>query len=352
MILCSPNFLYLEPGRDKQLSAWAVASRLSYFLWGSMPDESLLAAAEDGSILRPAVLRKQAERLLTDARSQGFVTGFTDSWLALRDLGSMPPDRGQFRHFYHYDLDAAMRQETISFISHLIEQNLSILNCIDSDFTFVNRPLARFYGVTVPEGTGFEKVMLNDDRRGGLLGQASVLTVSANGIDTSPVVRGVWVLENLLGDPPQPPPPDVEPLDPDVRGARTIREQLQKHRQIASCNNCHRSIDPMGFALENFDPIGGWRDRYDRKQPIDASGVLPDGRRYDSIAEFRRILLTRREQFARALTGKLLSYATGRHLTTSDRPQIDRIVRDVAKADYGMRELILRVVASETFLEP
>jgi len=264
----------------------------------------------------------------------------------------MPPDRGQFRAYYHYDLDSAMREETRLFVRHLIAEDLSVLNCIDSDFTFVNRPLARFYGLPVPEGPGFERVSINDERRGGLLGQASILTVSANGIDTSPVVRGVWVLENLLGDPPQPPPPDVEPLDPDIRGATTIREQLEKHRQVASCNDCHRSIDPMGFALENFDPIGGWRTRYGRNRPIDASGVLSDGQQYQSVVEFRSLLLGRSEQFARALTGKLLAYAIGRHLTSSDRPHVDRIVRELSEHDDGMRELIFHVVTSEPFLQP
>ena len=352
MILCSPNFLYLEPAVDGQLSPWAIASRLSYFLWSSLPDRELLSKAEDGTILDPGVLRQQANRMLNDHRSDALVAGFTDSWLALRDLGSMPPDRGQFRAYYHYDLDSAMREETRLFVRHLIAEDLSILNCIDSDFTFVNRPLARFYGLPVPEGPGFERVSISDDRRGGLLGQASILTVSANGIDTSPVVRGVWVLENLLGDPPQPPPPDVEPLDPDIRGATTIREQLEKHRQVASCNDCHRSIDPMGFALENFDPIGGWRTRYGKNRPIDASGTLPDGQQYQSVVEFRRLLLGRSEQFARALAGKLLAYAIGRHVTSSDRPHVDRIVRELAEHDHGMRELIFQVVTSEPFLQP
>ena len=236
--------------------------------------------------------------MLGDPRSAGFIDGFLDSWLALRDLGSMPPDRGKFEDYYRYDLQASMRQETRLFTRHLLDNNLSIANFLDSDFTFVDEPLARHYGLTPPPGPGFAKVHLSDRRRGGLLGQASVLTVTANGIDTSPVVRGIWLLENILGTPPSPPPPDVEPLDPDVRGATTIREQLEKHRSIATCYECHRKIDPPGFALENFDAIGAWRDRYDpagdgKARPIDPAGQLPDGRAFADVAGLKTLLGSR-----------------------------------------------------------
>jgi hypothetical protein len=201
-------------------------------------------------------------------------------------------------------------------------------------------------------GNKFQKVSLTDRRRGGLLGQASILTVTANGIDTSPVVRGVWLLENILGTPPSPPPPDVEPIDPDVRGAATIRDQLEKHRSVASCNDCHRKIDPPGFALENFNPIGGWRTSYGRGKPIDSSGQLSTGQEFKDVADFKKLLLARKDQFARALTSKLLAYSLGRHVGLSDRPNVDRIVVSLNERGGGFRDLIKLVVTSEPFLAP
>src|SRR5205823_198475 len=189
---------------------------------------------------------------------------------------------------------------------------LSVVNFLDSDWTYVNKPLAKLYGVDPPRSSGFQLVALKDCRRGGLLGQASVLTVTANGIDTSPVVRGVWLLENILGTPPSPPPPDVPPLDPDARGAKSIREQLEKHRSLASCYDCHRKIDPLGFALENFDAIGNWRDTYGGQSRIDAAGELPSGQKFDGIEDFKTILSQRRQQFITALAMKMFSYAAGR----------------------------------------
>jgi hypothetical protein len=208
------------------------------------------------------------------------------------------------------------------------------------------------YGIDAPDGNGFQRVSLHDRRRGGLLGQASVLTVTANGIDTSPVVRGVWILENLLASPPSPPPPDVEPLDPDVRGAKTIREQLRKHRDVASCNDCHRKIDPLGFALENFDPIGRWRQSYGRGVKIDASGELPGASAFDDVVGFKKVLLERKELFARALTEKLMAYAIGRHLEPADRPQVDAVLAAVAATGNGMGDLITQVVLSRPFRSP
>jgi hypothetical protein len=242
-----------------------------------------------------------------------------------------------------------MRRETHLFTRRLIDENLSVVNFLDADFTFVNKPLAKLYGLAPPEGNEFELVRLTDRRRGGLLGQASVLTVTANGIDTSPVVRGVWLLENILGTPPSPPPPDVEPLDPDVRGATTIREQLQKHRSVASCYDCHRKIDPMGFALENFDPIGKWRTTYGGKSAIEASGELPNGQAFSDIEGFKKILVSQKAQFTRALATKLLAYAMGRHAEASDRPHIDRIVEQLAERGDGFRDLIELVALTEPF---
>ncbi len=346
-ILCSPAFLYLEEASHSD--AHALASRLSYFLWSSMPDQALIDLAAANKLSSEETLRQQVRRMLADPRSDALVDGFLGSWLGLRELGSTPPDRNDFADFYHYDLDAAMRRETFLFTRHVIDENLPVRHFLDSDFTFVNRPLARHYGMEPPDGYAFQRVTLTDRRRGGLLGQASVLTLTANGIDTSPVVRGVWLLENLLGTPPTPPPPDVEPLDPDVRGATTIRDQLEKHRSIASCNECHRKIDPLGFALENFDPIGGWRSSYGKGLAIDASGELPGGKQFDDVIGFKQILLNQSDQFARALTEKLLAYALGQRIEPLDRPTVDQILQQTVSNQYAMADLITEVVLTDAF---
>jgi len=353
-ILCSPGFLYLESAEEGgDLSMHALASRLSYFLWSSMPDRELRKLAMDGDQVGSVMLAKQVDRMLADEQSGQFIEGFLNSWLTMRDLGATPPDRTAFRSFYHYDLDSAMRQETRLFVRELIDHNLSIGNFLDSDFTFLNKRLADHYGIDVSfGGSDFQKVSLTDRRRGGLLGQASVLTVTANGIDTSPVVRGVWLLENILGTPPSSPPPDVEPIDPDVRGATTIRDQLVKHRSVASCNECHRKIDPLGFALENFDPVGRWRTSYGRDKKINASGLLSTGQKFKDVIDFKRLLLARKELFARALTTKLLAYSLGRHVSLSDRPHVDRIVAELDRRGNGFRDLIKLVATSEPFLAP
>lgn len=357
-VLCSPEFLYIDTAAE-QLTAEALASRLSYFLWSSMPDAELLQAAQDGSLTRTDVLQQHTERMLADPRSDSFVDGFLNSWLTLRDLGTSPPDRSTFVDYYHYDLGSAMREETRRFFRHLLDHDLSIGNFLDSDFTFVNRSLARHYGLELSDASenaltdeSFHKVVLKNHQRGGLLGQASVQTVTANGIDTSPVVRGVWILENILGTPPSPPPADVEPLDPDIRGARSIREQLEKHRNVAACFECHRSIDPLGFALENFDAIGGWREKYPRSERIDSSGELPNGQKFQGFQDFRKVLLRQQALFRRALTTKLLSYATGREMTIGDRPEIDVINGQMAEGSDGLRNLVVQIVLSKPFRSP
>lgn len=350
-VLCSPAFLYLEEPTVAGLSPTGLATRLSYFLWSSMPDDVLLNNADN--LKSSEKLRAEVSRMLADPRSDAFVEGFLGTWLTLRDFGSQPPDRDDFARYYHYELGSAMQEETRRFARHLLDENLSVLNFVDSDFTFVNRRLAEHYGLKMAAELDhqFVKVPLTDARRGGLLGQGSVLTVTANGIDTSPVVRGVWLLENLLGTPPSPPPPDIEPLDPDIRGAKSIRDQLEKHRTNASCNDCHRRIDPMGFALENFDPIGQWRTTYSKNVSIDAAGQLPNGQKYDDIVGFKKILMKQQDLFLRSLTSKLLSYATGRQMEAEDRPAIDDITAELAKQGYGFTDLIQLVVNSQTFLK-
>jgi len=348
-VLCSPAFLYLDEPGETRLSQYALASRLSYFLWSSMPDQELLDLAAANKLADANTLQAQVRRMLKDEKSSGVIDGFLDSWLTLRDLGSMPPDRAKFEEFYRFDLQTAMREETRLFTRRLIDKNLSVVNYLDSDWTYANKPLAKMYGAEPPRGSGFELVSLPDHRRGGLLGQASVLTVTANGIDTSPVVRGVWLLENILGTPPSPPPPDVPPLDPDARGAKSIREQLEKHRSIASCYDCHAKIDPLGFALENFDAIGNWRTKYDGSTLIDSAGELPSGQKFNDVDGFKKILVERRQQFVTALTTKMLSYATGRRATPTDRPQIQRLATQLAERGDGMRDLVELIATSDAF---
>lgn len=360
--LCSPAFLYLaEPGDEaagRELGPHDLASRLSYFLWSTMPDAELRALADDGSLLREEVLLAQFERMLDHPRSSAFVSGFLDSWLNLRALGDMPPDRDAFEEYYANDLQTAMKEEIRIFTRHLLESDGPITDYLFSDYTFVNRNLAEHYKLDAnfdPEKAHhFQRVALVDKkRRGGLLGMGGVLTVSANGIETSPVVRGVYLLENILGTPPAPPPDDVPPIDPDIRGATTIRDQLAKHRELATCNECHRNIDPPGFALENYDPIGGWRNHYsDGKKTgpeIDASGELASGEAFENVYGFKKLLLERKDVFARHLTDRLLTYATGRKMEALDRSDIDRIVATVAESDDGMRTLVREVVASGIF---
>ncbi|GAB5403685.1 MAG: DUF1592 domain-containing protein [Aureliella sp.] len=350
-MFCSPSFLLLQRlgvddrAVDSISAQHETASRLSCFLWSSCPDAELLHAATTGKLQSKVQITAQAQRMLGDAKADRFATDFLDAWLNLRSLGATPPDRGQFRDYYQFDLLPAMREETKLFFQHVLQNNLPLDHFIDSDFTFANKRLAQHYNLPFDGKNEFRRVELTDNRRGGLLGQASVLTVSANGIDTSPVVRGVWVLENLLASPPAPPPPDVEPLDPDTRGATTIREQLAKHRHIPSCNNCHRKIDPLGFALENFDATGAWRTRYDKTNQIDASGVLPDGRRYEDIVQFKSHLMADRAAFYRGLVSKLLAYAHGRPTSPLERPEIDRLTRYALKDGIGLRDVVLEIAA-------
>ena len=348
-ILSSPSFLYLNEG-DGPLDNATLASRLSYFLWSSMPDDQLLAV----DLQAPGALRSAALRMLSDPKAKAFARQFTSRWLELYKIGSMPPSAKDFKQYYVEGLEEAMKTEAQLFFEHLLERNLPIDRFLDADFAIVNSSLARLYGIDGVHGPQFRRVAIDDPRRGGLLGMAAVMTASANGIDTSPVVRGVWLLENVLGRPPSPPPPDVEALEPDIRGATTIRDQLIRHREVPSCNACHQHIDPLGFALESFDPIGGWRQHYPhrgRSKPlIDPSGVLPSGEAFQDITDLKRILVENHgDQFARNLTEKLLTYATGRLLERSDKASVDGIVEMLEREGGGLRDLVLLVVESDAF---
>ncbi len=367
-ILVSPEFLFLRetPG---QLNDFAFASRLSYFLWSTMPDEELLKHAESGKLSQPDILREQVERLLNDPKSGQFTENFVGQWLRLREIDATEPSHLLYPEFDHM-LKVSMILEAELFFNELLKQNLSLSHFVASDFSMLNARLAKHYGIPGPDGFTFQKVTLPPgSHRGGLLTMASVLKVTANGTTTSPVLRGKWVLDQILGTPPAPPPPDIPTIEPDIRGATTIREQLAKHRQDPSCASCHKTIDPPGFALESFDVIGGWREQYrttgngDRKEVIvdgrrmpyrmgariDPSGTMPNGDPFRNIDEFKELLLKDRDQLARALTVKLLTYATGATPDEFDQRDIEAIVSKVRTKNYGLRSLIHEIVQSPLF---
>jgi len=365
LILCSPSFLYLSEITDeseKTLKPYDLATRLSYALWASPPDDELLASARSGKLTQDAELKSQILSMIADDRIGGFVNGFLDSWLNLRDLGPQPPPRETNRADYAEDLPASMKAEARLFFRDLLATNGSIAQFIQSEHTFVDKKLAKLYELPEKDrlrlADGFQKVSLKgNNRRGGLLGMAAVLTVSANGVETSPVTRGVWVAENILGTPP-PPPPDVVPaIDTDVTGTKTIRERLAKHSTDKTCAECHRKIDPLGFGLENYDPVGRWREKYarpkDGKTPapkIDPSGELPSGETYADYASFKKLIsTTRSDLFDRHLIRQLLTYSTGRKMEFADDFVIDELDASIAKQGSGLRTLIVECLMSEVF---
>ncbi|MDA7893690.1 DUF1592 domain-containing protein [bacterium] len=354
-ILTSPNFLYLAEIQSasmptKRVSDHELATRLSYFLWSSMPDRELRSLADRGALKNQSVLRQQVERMLSDERTSAFVENFVGQWLGLRKLGEMPPDPETNRAYYEDNLENAMRQETHLFFRHILQENRSLSEFIDSDYTFLNPALARHYGIPAATEDTFRKVkLLPESHRGGLLGQASILTATSNGVESQPVVRGVWVLENLLGTPPSPPPPDIDPLEPDTRGVSTIRQMMEKHRNNPTCYECHRKIDPLGLAMENYDHTGLWRDRYAKHLPIDASAALSDGTTIKGPEGIKNFLKQHPEKFNKCLTEKLLVYALGRRLSFTDRDDIDRITDTINQQNLGLRDLVHQVVTSEAF---
>ncbi|MGY8769969.1 MAG: DUF1592 domain-containing protein [Pirellulales bacterium] len=344
-ILCSPGFIYLNLG-EGELNDIALASRLSYFLWSSPPDLELLNLAAAGKL--KSDLSAQVTRMLDDSRSDRFVKHFVRRWLDLDNIGTMPPSEG-FLVYYRDNLGTAMRAESETFFRHVLDNNLSSREFLDADYSFLNRELALHYGIEGVQGNELQRVSLNNSRRGGLLGHGAFLTASANGVDTSPVVRGIYVLEKILGYTPPPPPADVPAIEPDIRGAVSIRDQLVKHRESATCAECHRKIDPLGFALENFDAIGSWRDSYEDKIPIDSAGKLPGGDSFQSVSEFQKLLVDRQDQFTRCLAEKLMTDSLGRELEIGDRPSIDNILDELKSKGNGLQDLIQLIVASKSF---
>jgi len=351
-ILCSPDFLYIRENGGP-LDQYEIASRLSYFLWSSMPDEKLFELAKAGRLTDKNVLEQQVDRMLNDPGAAAFTRHFTERWLRLDKLRESPPElTGPFRIYWDRRMEPQAVAQTDAYFADVIKSNRSIGRLIDSDYTFMNENIAQvFYGRNDVKGDSLRKVATNDPRRGGMFTQPSVMTATANGVDTSPVVRGVWVLENILGTPPLPPPPDVEPLSPDLRHAKTIREQLEVHRKQQACSGCHRKIDPLGFAFENFDPIGRWRERYPKVNgTIDVSTVMANGRELKDIVEFKKMLLDREDQVARCLVEKMLAYSTGRLLESTDRGEVNEVVNALASKGNRLRDLIKLVVQSRLFL--
>jgi hypothetical protein len=355
-ILVSPYFLFrIERGEGtasedvQPISQYELASRLSYFLWSSMPDDELLSLADRGALSDSQVLAAQVTRMLKDPKSRALVENFGGQWLELRKLESVKPDRQRFPEFDDY-LRMSMRLETEDFFESIIRDDRSILDFIDGEYTFLNERLARFYHIDGVKGPEFRKVSLKGQaHRGGILTQASVLTVSSYATRTSPVLRGKWILEKILNAPPPPPPPGVPNLDESKIGsAASLREQLAAHRRNPTCASCHARMDPLGFALENFDAIGAWRTR-DGKFQIDASGTLPDGRTFEGVEQLKAILRSDSNAFAECLTEKLLTYALGRGLERYDRPTVKKIVANVAAHDYRFSSLVQEIAASLPF---
>ena len=372
-ILCSPEFVCLEeqPGR---LDDFALASRLSFFLWNSPPDAELRELAARKQLRKPDTLRAQTERLLEDDRSRRFVDAFLDYWLDLRKIVATAPDSGLYPDYYLDDLlSESALEESQLFFSELIRRDLPARNLVSSDFAMVNERLATHYGLAPFEGGTLRRVSLpKDSPRGGLMTQASVLKVTANGTTTSPVLRGAWIMERILGQKPPPPPPSVPAVEPDIRGAVTIRQQLDRHRTQESCSACHAKIDPAGFALESFDVMGGWRDHYRAEGtgtpeiglgkngqkfafhaglPVDSSGELPDGRKFRDIRELKQLLVANDKQIARNLARQLAVFSTGAPIRFSDRAQIEQVLERASSSHYGVKSLISELVQSDLFLK-
>ena len=357
LILASPKFVFrverdpanLTPGTAYRVNDFELASRLSFFLWSSIPDDELLAEASAGRLRNPAVLERQTRRMLADPKAQALVSNFAGQWLHLRNLRNAQPHADDFPDFDD-NLRQAFQRETELLFESIMREDRSVIDLLRADYTFVNERLARHYGIANVYGSQFRRVPVTEEGRKGLLGHGSVLTLTSHATRTSPVVRGKWILENILGTPPPSPPPDVPTLKENEKGQKpkTIREQMAEHRANPTCASCHRIMDPIGFALENFDAVGAWRTE-DAGAAIDASGELTDGTHIDGVVALRNAILARPDLFAGTMTEKLLVYALGRGLDHHDMPVVRAILRDAAAKDYRFSSLILGVVDSVPF---
>jgi hypothetical protein len=357
MLVC-PDFLFrsehdpenVRPNTAYRISDLELASRLSFFLWSSIPDEQLLEVAASGMMKDPRVLEAQVHRMLVDPRSSALVSNFGGQWLYLRNLREISPDLNSFPNFDD-SLREAFQQETELFFQSIVREDRGVVDFLNADYTFVNERLARHYGIPNIYGSQFRRVPLSDENRRGLLGQGSILTVTSFGNRTSPVVRGKWVLDNFLGTPPPPPPPNVPALKekgPDDGRVLTMRQRMEEHRGNPVCASCHKLMDPIGFALENFDGLGKWRAA-DGNNPIDSSGQLPDGAKFQGPAGLRQALLGKSDQFVSTLTEKLLMYALGRGVEYYDAPAVRKILREAALSNYRWSSLVIGIVNSTPF---
>ena len=357
-LLAGPEFLFrierdpagVVAGTPYRISDLELASRLSFFLWSSIPDDTLLELAERGRLKDPAVLERQVRRMLADDRARSLVTSFAAQWLHLRNVDSAAPDLERFPYFDE-NLRVAFRTETELFFESILSEDRSVLDLLAADYTFLNERLARHYGISGIYGSHFRRVLLPDSSRGGLLGHGSILTVTSYSTRTSPVVRGKWLLDNILGAPPPPPPPNVPLLmERDAHGkVLSMRAQMEQHRSNPVCATCHRLMDPLGFALEHFDGVGRWRTT-DAGASIDASGVLPDGTPFRGVAELRDLLVKKqRDQFVWTVTDRLLTYSLGRGVEYYDAPVIRRIMKDAASGGYKLSSLVAGVTRSMPF---
>ena len=352
-VLVSPHFLYRieedpkDPNGVRTLNDFEFATRLSYFLWSSMPDDELFRHAEAGDLRKPAVLEAQVKRMMKDSKSHALAENFAGQWLQLRNLNTIAPDKGYYPA-WDDALRAAMAREAEAFFEYIVQNDRGILEFLDADYTFVNDRLAKHYGIANIRGGEFRKVTLPDGRRGGVITMASTLTVTSNPTRTSPVKRGKWILENILGTPPPPPAPDVPELPPTPQLKGTLRQQMEQHRANASCATCHSRLDPLGFGLENFDGIGGWRTE-DNKHAIDSSGVLPGGEKFSGPAELRKVLLSKSDLFRRCFAEKMLTFALGRGLEYYDKCAVDDIVRATQANRDSFSSLVLAIVNSDPF---
>jgi hypothetical protein len=359
-MLTSPHFLFrmeerpanVRPGDIYRISDIDLASRLSFFLWGSPPDEQLLRLAQDGDLSNSSEIERQVRRMMADPRAEALATRFAAQWLRLQDLEKVQPDALTYPYF-DQTLADAMHRETEFLFANLVAEDRSVLELLTADYTFVNERLARHYGIPGVTGTDFRRVSYVDDTRRGLLGHGSILTLTSHPDRTSPVLRGKWVLEVLLGSPPPPPPPDI-PAFEETDGASdgrflTVRERMEEHRANPACTSCHKVIDPIGVALENFDVTGAWRER-DNGNLVDPASELYDGTPLAGPADLRNALLNRPEVFFRVLTENLMAYALGRRVEYYDMPTIRSITREAAKNDYKISSFVLGVVQSPAFL--
>ena len=357
LILASPKFVFraerdpaeLKPGSVHRVSDVELASRLSFFLWSSIPDDELLAEANAGRLKDPSVLERQTRRMLADPKAQALVSNFAGQWLHLRNLRNSQPHADDFPDFDD-NLRHAFQRETELLFESVMREDRSVVDLLRADYTFVNERLARHYGIPNVYGSQFRRVPVTDEMRKGLLGHGSLLTLTSHATRTSPVLRGKFVLENILGTPPPSPPPDVPALKENEKGQKpkTVREQMAEHRANPTCASCHKIMDPIGFALDNFDAVGAWRTE-DAGAPIDASGELTDGTRIDGVVSLRKAILARPDLFTGTMTEKLLVYALGRGLDDHDMPVVRAILRTAAAHDYRFSSLILGVVGSVPF---